>query len=543
MNQNLYAIFESRFPANRDAPLLLLPDGSAVSYAQMHEGSACYAALFAGLGLAPGDRVAVQVEKSPEALIVYLGCLRAGLGYLPLNSAYHEGEVAYFLENAEPGAIVAQPRSMPWLEPLAARLGIRHVFSLDEHGKGSVVEAARTAPGRFTTVERSGDDLAAILYTSGTTGRSKGAMLSHRNLGSNAEVLHRLWGFRPGDVLVHMLPLFHVHGLFVACHTTLMNGTAMRFHAKFDAKRAVADFARSTVFMGVPTLYTRLLGEQALTREACASMRLFVSGSAPLLAETHMMFEKRTGHRILERYGMTETGMLTSNPLEGERRAGSVGPALPGTTVRVVDDEGKPCPAGIIGHVQVKGANVFSGYWRMPEKTAEEFTTDGWFRTGDVGRIDGEGRLYITDRKKELFKLSNGKYVAPQLVESLIKQCQYVSQVVVVGAGRKQPAALIVPDWEALASALPTPQAEDHTLRVAWSRSPEAVKLVQSEVAELTRPLHDYERVRRVALLPDDFSIDGGELTPTLKVKRRVIDEKYHDLIEEIYNGGGDSRQ
>jgi malonyl-CoA/methylmalonyl-CoA synthetase len=432
MNQNLYAIFQSRFPQNRDEPLLHLPQGGIVSYAAADEGSASYAALLAGLGLRPGDRVAVQVEKSPEALLLYLACLRAGLVYQPLNSAYQEGEVSYFLENAEPGAVVAQPRSMPWLQPLAARLGIRNVFSLDEHGEGTLREAARAAPTRFETVEWSGEDLAAILYTSGTTGRSKGAMLSHRNLASNADVLHRSWGFRPGDVLVHMLPLFHVHGLFVACHCVLMNGTSMRFHAKFDAKRAIDEFSRSTVFMGVPTLYTRLLAEPALTPESCAKMRLFTSGSAPVLAEAHVQFERRTGHRILERYGMTETGMLTSNPLEGDRRAGSVGPALPGVTVRVVDDEAHACAPGAIGHVQVKGPNVFSGYWRMPEKTAEEFTADGFFRTGDVGSLSADGYLTIVGRSKDLI-ISGGYNVYPKEIELALDELPGVQESAVVG--------------------------------------------------------------------------------------------------------------
>jgi malonyl-CoA/methylmalonyl-CoA synthetase len=287
-------------------------------------------------------------------------------------------------------------------------------------------------PARFATVERTGDDLAAILYTSGTTGRSKGAMLSHRNLASNADVLHRSWGFRKDDVLVHMLPLFHVHGLFVACHCVLMNGSSMRFHAKFDAKRAIADFARSTVFMGVPTLYTRLLAEPGLTREACAHMRLFVSGSAPLLAETHVEFEGRTGHRILERYGMTETGMLTSNPLEGDRRAGSVGPALPGVTVRVVDDAEMSCAPGTIGHVQVKGPNVFSGYWRMPEKNAEEFTPDGYFRTGDVGSLSADRYLTIVGRSKDLI-ISGGYNVYPKEVELALDELPGVQESAVIG--------------------------------------------------------------------------------------------------------------
>ena len=432
MNQNLYAQFEARFPADRSQSLLLLESGGSVSYEQAAQGSARYASLLAGLGLEPGDRVAVQVEKSPEALLLYLGCLRAGLAYLPLNSAYQEGEVSYFLEDAEPRAVVAQPKSMPWLVPLSARLGIRHVFSLDEQGSGTLADAGRAAPAHFATVERAADDLAAILYTSGTTGRSKGAMLSHGNLASNAAVLHREWGFRPGDVLVHMLPLFHVHGLFVACHCVLMNGSAMRFHAKFDAPLAIAEFAASTVFMGVPTFYTRLLAEPGLTREACSRMRLFVSGSAPLLAETYTEFEARCGQRILERYGMTETGMLTSNPLAGERRPGSVGPALPGTGVRVVDEAGGTCAPGAIGHVQVRGANVFSGYWRMPERTREEFTADGWFRTGDMGSLTADGYLSIVGRSKDLI-ITGGFNVYPKEIELALDELPGVQESAVVG--------------------------------------------------------------------------------------------------------------
>lgn len=432
MNNNLYALLESRFPADRARPLLILPDGSALSYAQAEEGSARFASLLASRGVKVGDRVAVQVEKSPEALLAYLACLRAGFAYLPLNSAYQEGEVSYFLENAEPSAVIVQPASLSWLEPLAARRKVRALLTLDADGSGTLVDAARDAPARYPVVERGPDDLAAILYTSGTTGRSKGAMLSHRNLASNAQVLHRAWGFRPDDVLVHMLPLFHVHGLFVASHCVMMNGTAMRFHAKFDAKRAIEDFASSTVFMGVPTFYTRLLAERALDRDAVRKMRLFVSGSAPLLAETHVEFENRTGQRILERYGMTETGMLTSNPLQGERRAGSVGPALPGTEVRVVDDDGRPCAPGEIGHVQVKGANVFSGYWRMPERNREEFTADGFFRTGDMGSLSKDGYLSIAGRSKDLI-ISGGYNVYPKEIELVIDELPGVRESAVIG--------------------------------------------------------------------------------------------------------------
>jgi malonyl-CoA/methylmalonyl-CoA synthetase len=451
MNQNLYTLFESRFPADRGQPLLLLDGGRQVSYADAAAGSARYASLLASLGLVPGDRVAVQVEKSPEALLVYLACLRAGLVYLPLNSAYQEGEVGYFLRDAEPRVVIAQPASMAWLKPLAARLGIANVYSLGEDGKGSWIDAAARHGTAFATVLRSSDDLAAILYTSGTTGRSKGAMITHGNLAANALALHGAWGFRPDDVLVHMLPLFHVHGLFVACHCVLLNGTAMHFHARFDAKKALADFRDSTVFMGVPTFYTRLLAEPGLDRAACAHMRLFVSGSAPLLAETHVEFETRTGHRILERYGMTETGMLTSNPLQGERRAGAVGPALPGVQVRVVDDEDHPVAAGENGHVQVKGANVFPGYWRMPERNRDEFTPDGYFRTGDMGSLAADGYLTIAGRSKDLI-ITGGYNVYPKEIELAIDELPGVEECAVIGVPHpdfgEAVTAVIVPHGE-----------------------------------------------------------------------------------------------
>ena len=431
-DNNLYKLFESRFPADRKAPLLILDGGRTLSYADAHAMSARYAALLASRGLAPGDRVAVQVEKSPEALLLYLGCLRAGLVYLPLNSAYQEGEVRYFLENARPRAVVAQPRSMPWLTPLAASLSITQLFTLSDRGDGTLTQAARGLDPYFDTVPRSDDDLAAILYTSGTTGRSKGAMLTHRNLASNAQVLHREWGFSPSDILIHMLPLFHVHGLFVASHCVLMNGTAMRFHAKFDPETAIEEFATSTVFMGVPTMYTRLLAEPGLAPEACARMRLFVSGSAPLLAETHIAFEQRTGHRILERYGMTETGMLASNPLEGDRRAGTVGKPLPGTELRVVDDDDRPIAAAEIGHIQVRGPSVLPGYWEMPEKNAEEFTADGYFRTGDMGSLSADGYVTIVGRSKDLI-ITGGYNVYPKEVELAIDEIAGVHESAVVG--------------------------------------------------------------------------------------------------------------
>ncbi len=500
MDDNLYTLLASRFPADRGRPLLLLEDGRELTYGEAEQTCSRFAALLAGLGLAPGERVAVQVEKSPEALLLYLACLRAGLVYLPLNSAYQAGEVGYFLENAEPGAVVAQPRSLPWLEPLAAARGIRHVFTLDEHGAGTLVDAARAGSTGFATVPRAADDLAAILYTSGTTGRSKGAMITHRNLASNAKVLHAYWGFRPDDVLVHMLPLFHVHGLFVAAHCVLMNGTAMRFHAKFDAARALADIRRSTVFMGVPTFYTRLLAEPGLDREACARMRLFVSGSAPLLAETHVQFEARTGHRILERYGMTETGMLTSNPLEGERRPGTVGFPLPGTSVRVVGDDGAALAAGEIGQIQVKGDNVLPGYWRMPEKNKEEFTADGYFRTGDVGSFSPDGYLSIVGRSKDLI-ITGGYNVYPKEVERAIDELPAVAESAVVG--------------------VPHPDFGEAVTAVVVPRAGQAAPTESEVIAWLRSRLANFKVPKRV------FVVDELPRNTMGKVQKNVLRDRY----------------
>lgn len=429
---NLFALFQSRFPRDRSALCIETPHGERFSYADLDLITAQMAAMLAGLGVAPGERIAVQVEKSPQALFLYLACLRAGLTYLPLNSAYQEGEVGYFLENAEPKVVVTQPKSLGWLEPITQRLGIRHVFTLDDEGHGTLIDAARNAPRQFGVVDRADDDLAAILYTSGTTGRSKGAMISHRNLASNATVLHDFWGFKPTDVLLHALPLFHVHGLFVAAHCALLSGGSMLFHNRFDVKAILHDLQRATVFMGVPTFYVRLLAESSFGKEQCGNVRLFISGSAPLLPETFGEFQERTGQTILERYGMTETGMLTSNPLLGERKGGTVGPPLPGVALRVVDDKGAPLPTGEIGQIQVKGDNVLSGYWRLPEKNKEEFTADGYFRTGDVGRIDADGYVTIVGRSKDLV-ITGGYNVYPKEIELLIDEMPGVAESAVIG--------------------------------------------------------------------------------------------------------------
>ncbi len=432
MSENLYEILNSRFPINPDMPCLILPDSSEISYGRLQQESARCAGLLVSLGVQPGDRVAVQVRKSPQALFLYLGCLRAGAVYLPMNDAYQRHEIEYLLNNATPRVFVCRPQVRALADELAARAGVTHVLELDDAGRGELADEASRQPDNFKTIARTGEDLAAILYTSGTTGRSKGAMLSHRNLASNAEVLHRYWGFRPGDVLMHMLPIFHVHGLFVATHCILMNGTSILFEPRFDACRALDLLPRVTVFMGVPTYYVRLLLEPGFTRELCSNMRLFISGSAPLLKETFDEFRARIGHTILERYGMTEGNMFTSNPYDGERRGGTVGFPLPGVSVRIMDDEDRPVGIGDVGQIQVKGENVFHGYWQMSEKTREAFTDDGYFKTGDMGKWDNDGYISIVGRSKDLI-ITGGLNVYPKEVEEMIDAIPGVFESAVVG--------------------------------------------------------------------------------------------------------------
>jgi malonyl-CoA/methylmalonyl-CoA synthetase len=436
MNDNLYQLFASRFPKDASRPFLETDNGAITSYSDLECETARYARFLTELGLAKSDRVAVKVEKSPQALLLYLACVRAGLIYLPLNTAYQEEELNYFLSNAEPKAIVCRPRDQALVERLAGSSGTRHVFTLDENGEGTLARACARTPPEFETRLCGSDDVAAIVYTSGTTGRSKGAMLTHRNLASNALTLVDYWGFSETDVLLHALPIFHVHGLFVACHCVLLTGSRMVFLRKFDAGTVLQYLPKGTVMMGVPTYYARLLEDPRLSAEACRSMRLFISGSAPLLEETFQAFEQRTGHRILERYGMSETAMLTSNPLHGERIAGTVGFPLPGVSARIVDDNDKPLPADAVGHVQVKGPNVFRGYWRMPDKTKEEFTSDGFFRTGDMGRFAENGYLCIVGRSKDLV-ISGGYNVYPKEVELIIDRIAGVKESAVIGVLHK----------------------------------------------------------------------------------------------------------
>jgi len=407
-------------------------DGSVLTYGEFLAGADRIAAALVAAGVAPGDRVAAQVEKSLSALMLYLGAVRAGAVFLPLNTAYTAAEIEYFVTDAEPAVLVCDPARRAALAPIAEAAGARAVLDLDADGRGSLMDAAAaTGPAQFAPVPRGPQDLAAILYTSGTTGRSKGAMLTHENLASNAEALVDSWRFTAEDRLIHALPIFHTHGLFVATNVALMAGASLIFMPKFDADAVVAAMPRATAMMGVPTFYVRLLGHPDLPA-AAKGMRLFVSGSAPLLEETHVRFREETGHAILERYGMTETNMITSNPYDGERRAGTVGFPLPGVSIRIADEAGAVVPDGDVGVIEVKGPNVFKGYWRMPEKTAEEFREDGWFITGDLGRIDDDGYLAIVGRAKDLI-ISGGYNVYPKEVEAEIDALPGVVESAVVG--------------------------------------------------------------------------------------------------------------
>ncbi|MEX0921166.1 MAG: malonyl-CoA synthase [Rhodovibrionaceae bacterium] len=429
---NLYALFKSRFPEDRTACLLRLSEGRRLAYGEMEEAVGRLSALFAKLGLEPGDRVALQVEKSPENLYLYLAIVKTGAVLLPLNTAYTDEEVGYFLSDAEPKLLVCQPERAEGLAEVARRAGVGPVLTLDGDGGGSLMAEAEGLEPDHAIAERKAGDLAAICYTSGTTGRSKGAMLSHGNLASNALTLHKLWGFEAGDVLLHALPIFHVHGLFVAINTCLLNGGSMIWLPRFDAEQVIRLLPEATVMMGVPTFYVRLLKEAGFTRELTRHMRLFVSGSAPLLEETFAAFEERTGQRILERYGMTETGMITSNPYAGERRAGTVGFPLPDLSVRICGAEGRALPPGEVGVLEVKGPNVFNGYWRQPEKTAEEFRDDGYFVTGDLAVQDRDGVISIVGRSKDLV-ISGGFNVYPKEIELVIDALPGIGESAVIG--------------------------------------------------------------------------------------------------------------
>jgi malonyl-CoA/methylmalonyl-CoA synthetase len=439
-NANLFVALRAGFPDDLDPTAIEVVDtGLAYTWRDIERATAMLANLLDSLDLPPSSRIAVQAEKSVESLLFYLAVLRAGHVYLPLNTAYKADEIAYFLGDAEPALFVCAPKDFAWASKLAFANGTTFVFTLGDDRGGSLLERASHFPDRHEPAVRKAGEMAAILYTSGTTGRSKGAMLTHGNLLSNALTLKDYWRWRTpaegGDVLVHALPIFHVHGLFVASHGALLAGAKMLWLDRFDPKRVAAVLPRATVFMGVPTLYVRLLAEPSFTREACRNMRVFISGSAPLLLDTFEQFEKRTGHTILERYGMSETVMLTSNPYDagdGPRRGGTVGFPLPGVGLRVVGADGAALAAGSVGAIEVRGPNVFMGYWRMPEKTKEEFTADGWFRTGDVGLVDERGYVSIVGRSKDLI-ISGGFNVYPAEIESVLNEMTGIAESAVVG--------------------------------------------------------------------------------------------------------------
>jgi malonyl-CoA/methylmalonyl-CoA synthetase len=499
-HSNLYRHFEQAYAAAPDRPVLMTENGRVITWSELHAQTGRLANLLSSCGLVPGDRVAVQVEKSPESLALYLACLRGGFVYLPLNTAYQEAEMRHFLGDAQPRAVVCRPSSEPGLRQEAPEA---RVFTLDEDGSGTLRAAAASQPEIYRTLDLAPDDLAAIIYTSGTTGRSKGAMVTHRNLLSNAATLVDHWGFTRGDVLLHALPMFHVHGLFVANHCVLLTGASMLWHRRFDGAAVLRDFANATVFMGVPTYYTRLLADAGLDRARASRIRLFISGSAPLLLDTFDAFEQRTGQRILERYGMSEAGMICSNPLHGERRGGTVGLPLPGVSVRIADEQDRPLPTGQVGNIQIRGPNVFSGYWRMPEKTREEFAADGWFRTGDVGVFDQDGYLSIVGRAKDLI-ISGGYNVYPKEIELAIDALPGVVESAVVG--------------------LPHPDFGEAVTAVVVAR-PGAAPSEAAIVQALKGTLANYKVPKRV------FVVEALPRNAMGKVQKNVLRERLNDTF------------
>jgi malonyl-CoA/methylmalonyl-CoA synthetase len=503
VSHNVYALFASCFPADRAAVFLETPDGRTFHYAKLEEETARLARFLTGLGVKPGDRVAAQVEKSPQALFLYLACLRAGFVYVPLNPAYRQAEIEYFLDDAAPAVIVCAPSSLETVRAAARARGIAHFYTLDADGRGTLTKASAATPPDFGITAVGADDTAVILYTSGTTGRPKGAMISHRNLAANAQALHDAWGFKPNDVLLHALPIFHIHGLFVACHCVLLSGGRMIFLPKFDFAEVVRWLPQATVFMGVPTYYTRLLAHPGFGKETCKHMRLFTCGSAPLLPQTFQEFRERTGHTILERYGMTETGMNTSNPLRGERRPGTVGPALPGVATRIVDSTGNEIATGEVGELQVKGDNMFKGYWRRPERR-EDFTDDGYFRTGDLARRDADGYIAIVGRAKDLV-ISGGLNIYPKEIESYIDKLDGIVESAVIGVPHPDFGEAVV------AVVVRAPNRDDITERLV-------IEKLKSSIAGFKVP-------KRIVFVPDLPRNTMG------KVQKNVLREKYTGLF------------
>lgn len=504
MTSSLYAHMYRQFPADESKPLLIGANGQTLTYKQVHERAGRLANFLTGLGAAKGDRVAVQVEKSADALVLYLACLRAGLAFLPMNTAYTADEVDYLVGDAEPHVLVCRPADEERSRQIAERHGVPHVFTLGTDGTGSLIVESSAASPDFGIVPCEPDDLAAMLYTSGTTGKPKGAMLSHRNLLSNGQALVETWRFTDSDVLLHALPIFHAHGLFVACHCVLLSGASMIWLPKFDVDTVLDQMPKATAFMGVPTFYTRLLANDRFTRDVAGHMRLFTSGSAPMLTETHEQFTARTGHSILERYGMTETGMNTGNPYDGERRPGSVGFPFPGVEARVVGADGvTPLPREEVGAIQVKGPNVMLGYWRMPEKTKEEFTADGWFKTGDQGKIDADGYLHIVGRAKDMI-ISGGYNVYPKEIEGVIDDLPGIGESAVVGIPH--------PDFGEVGVAVVT-------------RSPDGSTTEESILDHLKGHLANYKVPKRV------FFVDELPRNTMGKVQKNLLRDEHKGLF------------
>ena len=477
-------------------------DARVVTYETLFAQSSAYANALKSLGVKVGDRVAVQVDKSVEKLFLYLATLRMGAVFLPLNTAYTLNELRFFIEDAEPSVIVCRKSMQDALQPVAKEVNAQLV-TLEQDSKGSLVDLAASESANFETVPREANDLAAILYTSGTTGRSKGAMLSHDNLLSNTRALFDVWQYREEDVLIHALPIFHTHGLFVACNLTFYAGASMIFFEKFDAKEIIAALPGATVMMGVPTFYTRLLAEASFTGAVTQNMRVFISGSAPMNVEVHKRFEERTGLVVLERYGMTEISMMTSNPFEGERRQGTVGFPLPGSSIRVANPEtAELLPANEVGVLEVTGPNVFQGYWRLSEKTKGEFRNDGYFITGDLGTISTDGYVTIVGRAKDLI-ISGGFNVYPKEVEKLLNKMEGIAESAVIGVPH--------PDWgEAVVAVI---VADGTAFRE------------DIVIAELKDRLASYKIPKRV------FEIDELPRNAMAKVQKQVLREQFEGLF------------
>lgn len=432
MSHNIYELFATKFAGARDDPFLTLPDGTSHTYGDVHRRSGAMAAVLADGGAQPGDRVVVQVDKSFDAVALYFACLRGGFVYVPLNTGYTADEVGFFLGDADPAVFVFPPDLAPKLAPVADIADVPTTFTLAYDGSGTLADLASQITPLGTVASRQPDDMACMLYTSGTTGRSKGAMLTHRGIASNALALHDVWRFRAGDVLLHTLPVFHVHGLFVALHPAILNASEVIFLQRFEVDAVRAGLRRSTVMMGVPTHYTRLLADPSFGHHDCQTIRMFTSGSAPLPDAVFHEFTKRTGHTICERYGMTECGIIASNPPEGRRVAGTVGYPLPDLELRITNQSDQEIPPEEVGQVQVRGPHLFKGYWQLPDKTAEAMTNDGFFRTGDIGWVGNDGRLSLVGRSSDMI-ISGGYNVYPKEIEQQIDQIPGVSETAVVG--------------------------------------------------------------------------------------------------------------